>query len=122
MIVLVVLAIVISIFFAVMRGGGGEVSTIERTKLADPAPYINDCIEDELGWFENESRAETRLQDFYDETGVQPYIVLRDYDPALTSDAQKEDWAQEYYEENIDNENTLLYVYFAEEYADDEVG
>ena len=25
-------------------------------------------------------------------------------------------------EENIDNENTLLYVYFAEEYADDDVG
>lgn len=121
-IVLVVLAIVISIIFAVMRGGGDEVSTIERTRLADPAPYINDCIDDELGWFENESRAETRLQDFYDETGVQPYIVLHDYDPALTNDAQKEDWAQAYYEENIDNENTLLYVYFAEEYADDDVG
>ena len=26
------------------------------------------------------------IRDFYDETGVQPYVVLKDYDPSLTSD------------------------------------
>ena len=124
LIVLIIGFIIIAAIFAFVRGGfgSGDVSTIERTKLADPAPYVNDCIVDELGWFDNESRAESRLRDFYDETGVQPYVVLKDYDPSLTSDEQKEAWAQDYYEANIDNENTLLYVYFAEEYTDDEVG
>lgn len=71
-------------FYMAPRGGGstGSVpsSSYNREKLNTGNGYINDCIYDELGWFENESRTESRLKDFYNETGVQPYIVLLDYD------------------------------------------
>lgn len=109
-----------------MFAGGSRTSqvssTINREPLADSAAFINDCIDDELGWFDNISGTERRLRNFYDETGVQPYIVLHDYDPSLTSDEEKENWAMEYYDAHIQNENTFLYVYFAEQDTDNDVG
>ena len=100
------------------RGGGstGSVpsSSYNREKLNTGNGYIIDCIYDELGWFENESRTESRLKDFYNETGVQPYIVLLDYDTYSgkgTSDDDKYNYALDYYENNITNESTFLYVY-----------
>lgn len=114
-----------SSFLGSFTGGSAKSSvssTINREPLTDSAAFINDCIVDELGWFDNISSTERQLQDFYKATGVQPFIVLHEYDPALTSYDDKEQWAEEYYEENIDNENTFLYVYFAEFDTDNDVG
>lgn len=83
---------------------------------------MNDCIIDELGWFNNTSWTASRLSEFWEKTGVQPYIILRAYDPALTTKAQKEQWATEYYDENFDAENIFLFVYFAEKDTDNDVG
>ena len=41
--------------------------------------------------------------------------MLLDYIPGVDSDSQKEEYARQLYEENIDNESTFLYVYFAKE-------
>ena len=113
-------------FYMIPRGGGssGSIpsSSYNREKLSSGNGYINDCIYDELGWFENESRTESRLKDFYNETGVQPYIMLLDYIPGVDSDDQKYAYAQQLYEDNITNESTFLYVYFADEYESDEPG
>ncbi|MBD5470686.1 MAG: hypothetical protein HDR19_06115 [Lachnospiraceae bacterium] len=97
-------------------------STIVRERIDTNTAYMNDCIIDELGWFNNTSRTASRLKEFWEKTGVQPYIILRAYDPALTTDAQKEQWATEYYDENFDAENIFLFVYFAEKDTDNDVG
>lgn len=96
--------------------------TIERHKLETGNSYINDCIIDEIGWFDNVSNTESRLKYFWEETGVQPFIYLRAYDYSLTSDEAKEAWARDYYNRNFVTENVFLYVYFAEEDTDGEVG
>lgn len=103
-------------------GASNQKSTIVREKLETGNAYMNDCIEDELGWFDNVSKTETRLKEFWEETGVQPYIILKDYDPSLTSDKAKEEWAIDYYDANFEAENIFLYVYFAEEDVDNDVG
>lgn len=97
-------------------------STIMRERIDTKNAYMNDCIIDELGWFNNTSRTASRLKEFWKETGVQPYIILRAYDSTLTTDAQKEQWAVEYYDENFDAENIFLFVYFAEKDTDNDVG
>ena len=116
-VLLIFIGILIGMFFSIGRTSGGNViqSSYNREKLDSGNGYINDCIYDELGWFDNVSRTESRLKDFYDETGVQPYIMLLDYIPGIDTDSQKEDYAQQLYEENISNESTFLYVYFAEQ-------
>jgi hypothetical protein len=100
----------------------GTTSTIERTKLDSGNAYINDCIVDELGWFDSVSNTESKLKTFWQETGVQPYIILKAYDPSLTTNAQKDQWAVDYYDSHFDTENIFLYVYFAEEDEEGQVG
>lgn len=128
LILLVVVLAFVSAFFSKMSSGGRSsdsslpASTRNREKLNAGRSFDSGCIVDEIGWFDSVSAAGRQLQTFYDKTGVQPYIVLLQYHPELTTDSQKESYAQEYYEDNIDNEATFLYMYFAEEDVDNEVG
>ena len=128
---LVILFIMVAVFSGMVRStaryGGtssstSQVSTIQREKLESGNAYINNCVIDELGWFERESKTESQLKELWEETGVQPYIILKDYDASLTTDAQKEQWAIDYYDANFDTENIFLYVYFAEQDVDGDVG
>lgn len=118
---LIVFAVLLT---GIFRGSSSSIpaSTYNREKAETGVAYQNDCIVDELGWFTNIPQTERRLQAFYDATGVQPYIVLKAYDSSLTTDAEKEAYANDWYEANIDNEGTFLYMYFAEADADNDVG
>lgn len=90
-------------------------STINREKIENPIPYDNNCIKDELGYVENTSKLSKNLKNFYNKTGIQPYIYLKSYDETLTSDSQKDNYAQNWYEQNIDNEDTFLFVYYEDQ-------
>lgn len=90
-------------------------TSISRTRLEDPPAFDNDCVIDETGEFSNRTRLAKNLKYFYDETGVQPFIIWKDYDPNLKTDTDKRNWAEEYYAANLRN-NTYLYVYFEEQY------
>lgn len=127
----IIILIVIANLLPAMRdtaydGGGvssaSQTSTIKREKLESGNAYINNCVMDEIGWFDNESKTEARLMEFWEETGVQPYIILKAYDAALDTDAKKEQWTVDYYDANFDTENIFLYVYFAEQDIDTDVG
>lgn len=126
-IVLIIVLAFVTIFLSTLSSGGSNhsslaASTRNREKLNTGISFDSDCIIDEIGWFDSVTKAGRQLRTFYDKTGVQPYIVLLQYHPELSSDAQKDAYAQEYYEDNIDNESTFLYMYFAEEDVDNEVG
>lgn len=125
-IVLIIFIIIIAVLYNQMNKNGsfsnGQEITHEREKLDSGVGYRNDCIVDELGWFENISKTESKLQVFYDSTGVQPYIYLKAYDPALTTEDEKLAWAEDYYDRTFTEENIFLYVYFAEENTDVDVG
>ncbi len=111
--------------FSAMRGNSSsstQSSTIVREKLETNNAYINDCIIDELGWFDNTSKTAASLKDFWEETGIQTNIILKSYYASRSTVSEKEAWAINYYDENFDTENIFLYVYFAEEDTDNEVG
>lgn len=122
---LALMVIIIIILFFVL-GNRGQASTrsstIVRTKLNSVSGFDNKCVVDELNWIDNVSKTESRLKEFFNQTGVQPYILLRDYDATLTTDSEKEAWAADYYEEYIKREDAFLFVYFAEEDTDNDVG
>ncbi|MEE1100213.1 MAG: hypothetical protein U0K86_01860 [Agathobacter sp.] len=127
MMALVILCIVLLFAFNGFGGtsyfGGSSVeSTIERTKIETKNAYINDCVVDELGWFDSKSQTADRLRDFWEETGVQPYIMLRAYDPNLKTEEQKQKWAEDYYDSHFDTENIFLFVYFGEFDTDNDGG
>lgn len=112
---LIVFAVVIFSFFMIASDDSDVTSTINREKIENPIPYDNNCIKDELGYVENTSKLSKNLKNFYNKTGIQPYIYLKGYDETLTSDSQKDNYAQNWYEQNIDNEDTFLFVYYEDQ-------
>lgn len=97
-------------------------STQNRERLESGVGYDNNCIIDNIGWFDNVTKTEKSIKKFYDKTGVQPYIVLNAYDSTLLTDTEKEEYAKKWYDEHIKNESTFLYMYFAEPNTDNDVG
>lgn len=112
---LIVFAVVIFSFFMIASDDSDVTSTINREKIENPIPYDNNCIKDELGYVENTSKLSKNLKNFYNKTGIQSYIYLKSYDETLTSDSQKDNYAQNWYEQNIDNEDTFLFVYYEDQ-------
>ena len=102
---LIVFAVVIFSFFMIASDDSDVTSTINREKIENPVAYDNNCIRDELGYIENQGKLSKNLKNFYNKTGIQPYIYLKSYDETLTSDSQKDNYAQNWYEQNIDNED-----------------
>ena len=95
---LIVFAVVIFSFFMIASDDSDVTSTINREKIENPIPYDNNCIKDELGYVENTSKLSKNLKNFYNKTGIQPYIYLKSYDETLTSDSQKDNYAQNWNE------------------------
>ena len=112
---LIVFAVVIFSFFMIASDDSDVTSTINREKIENPVAYDNNCIRDELGYIENQGKLSKNLKNFYNKTGIQPYIYLKSYDETLTSDSQKDNYAQNWYEQNIDNEDTFLFVYYEDQ-------
>lgn len=110
----IILFLVFSMFGCAKNNDDIDYSSYNREKLQSSTSYNANCIVDEESFFENPSQTGKRLKTFYDKTGVQPYIVIQSYDPSLKTDAQKEEYAKEYYDEYINNEDTFLYMYFAD--------
>lgn len=101
---------------------GIPASTVNREKVSDPVSFDTHCVVDQLGWVNNTTSTCEQLKPFYDKTGVQPYVVLAKYNASLTDDSAKEAWAKQWYTEHIDNQDTALFVYFAEQDQDNDVG
>lgn len=120
--IIVAIIFVIAIFSGLSTKGNIPASTQNREKVHTGVAFDNNCIVDEIGWIDNLSKTEKRLQNFYNKTGIQPYVVFHEYDESLKTESEKEAYANKYYEENIDNEGTFLFMYFAEKNTDDDVG
>lgn len=116
-----IMAFILAAFAFSSTSRGAPKSTYNREALSGTS-FDNNCVIDELGWVDNVSRTERDLQAFHKKTGVQPFVYLKAYDPELTTDAAKIKYAEEFYEQEIDNEHTFLMVYFAEADADNDVG
>lgn len=117
---LVVIAIII--LSVVSNYSNKPMSTKNRDKLTNVPAYSSDCITDELDWFDSPGRTGASLEKFYNATGIQPYIYLRAYDPAMTSNATREAMTGQIFEQLGLAENAMLIVYFAEEDTDNDVG
>ena len=123
-IIAVIIAVFIGIFSSIAGGMGNSdipKNTVNREAITPAAAYDYDCIEDEEGWFDDADSAAKDLKSFYNETGVQPYILIHSYDETLTTDDEKLVYAEQYFNENVDNETAFLYVYFSED-NDTDVG
>lgn len=110
----------VGFFFSLVGGGSTQSndyitkSTINREKLhlhvSDKAGYFTD----ECGWIRNRAELEKGLKEFYDSTGIMPYVyiinnVAGDYDP---SSQKLEQFAETAYEKLFDDEGHILLLFW----------
>ena len=117
--IIIVVVLLIALMGALSSSGGIPSSTANREKLSGVSTFNSDCVEDSLGWLNDASKAGKDLKEFYDQTGVQPYIVFNPYDESLTTDQQKDEYAEDWYKNHIDNENTFVFMYFGTQHEGD---
>ncbi|MCD7762245.1 MAG: hypothetical protein LUI14_03405 [Lachnospiraceae bacterium] len=87
-------------------------SESSREKLDTDLIFNSSCVLDETGLVDDTETVGESLEDFFDATGVQPYVYLKSYDSSLSTESKMDDYAQDWYEDNIDNEGTFLLIYF----------
>lgn len=99
---------------------------MQREKLENVGGFNGNCIVDELGWIQNESQVKKAMKYFWDKTGVQPVLYLKEYDPSLgifemskteedaflCGDANSGGWLDEWFEDMGYTETTYAFVYF----------
>ena len=94
-IVTIIIVFVLAFGMKISNNSSIPKSTQNREKITANIAYDNNCIVDNIGWFDNLSKTEKAIKYFYDKTGIQPYVVLNAYDNTLTTDAQKEQYAKD---------------------------
>ena len=119
-IVIAIWMLLIYVLFSVVGGSSSQngsyitKSTVNREKLhlslSDTAGYFTD----ECDWIRNRTVLENGLKDFYDSTGILPYVyiidnVAGDYDP---STEKLEQFAEVCYEELFEDEGHALLVFW----------
>lgn len=121
---LIVLLIVVIVFFNQLQPGGNSsqdteiaVSRTERTPVSGTISYA-DWYLDELGFIDHDTDLTDGLKYFYSQTGIQPYVVLLQYDPSVWTDgkwneAAAEEYLAQIYNETFSDNGHLIFAYFA---------
>ena len=113
-IVVAVIAVmlVIAIFGGLFDGVAGvPASTVERTALPAGTAQVTEFYTDEDGdWVHTPARLEEGLRQFYDETGVWPYVYILP-NGTTTSSKQLTEMAQKLYNELFTDDAHFLLVF-----------
>ena len=101
--------------------GSGDItrSTIEREKLDGQYVTLSDTWYDDsaMGWIASPAVLEDGLKDFYNETGVQPYLVITDQINGDYHPTGDEVWnyANQLYDELFTDEGHMVFVFQCED-------
>ena len=86
-------------------------NTVKREPLEKGAVIETAYYEDNLGWINNKTTLITGLKNFYNLTGIQPYILLVDSIGNNPTDNEIDIYANKYYDEHFEDEAHLLFIY-----------
>lgn len=99
-------------------GSGGSIaqSTYEREKLPDGAVIETAYLTDDAGWFADKSIVESGMKQFYQATGVQPYLYMLP-NGDTTSVSELNTLADELYDRLFRDEAHFLLVFCDDNYG-----
>ncbi len=120
---IVVIIFILLIFFYMMQPSyfsdistSGEItkSTVEREALPKGSVNETGYYTDELGWIKKSSTLLAGMKNFYQETGVQPYLYLTDTvnGSHYPSTAELDAFANSLYDQLFTDEAHILLVFF----------
>jgi len=114
-IVMIVLAVVGLLLFMVSESSGDVIpSTIQRQALPHGSATETEYYKDYLEWIGNQNKLTAGMKNFYNRTGVQPYLYITDNiaDSRNPSDADIEAFCENLYYDLFRDEAHILVVFF----------
>ena len=116
MLIFCAIILIATIAVIVPSGGSNSItpSTVNREPLPRGSVVETGYYTDELGWIGNQTTLTTGMRNFYNKTGVQPYLYITDtiagsHNP---TDAQVETFMNQLYDELFRDEAHVLVVFF----------
>lgn len=121
---IIVIIILIFIFSSFLSDRGSSqneteitVSRTERTAVTGTRTY-GEWYLDQLNFIDHDTDLTDGLKYFYSHTGIQPYVMLLDYDPSVWTDGNwNETAAEEYlaqvYDDTFSDNGHMIFAYFA---------
>lgn len=106
-VIIIFIIIFFSLFYSVL-GKSNQTNTTERNALIGIV-HKTDWYEDDIGWISSKQVLITGLDNFYKETGIQPYVMLIPY--------SKEFWNGDNI--NATNADTYLESVYTEKFSDE---
>lgn len=120
--VLVLFILVVGLFQSLPDSGSSQnseiaVSRTERTAVTGTSTYA-DWYLDELAFIDHDTDLTDGLKYFYSQTGIQPYVMLLEYDPSVWINGEwNENAAEEYlaqvYNDTFSDNGHMIFAYFA---------
>lgn len=92
-------------------------NTTQRTPLSSEV-NMTEWYADEIGWVSSPNVMIQGLEDFYHETGIQPYVLFVKYDSSLWNDdgtlnpAEATEYLEEVYKTTFSDEAHFIFAYF----------
>lgn len=115
LLIVAMLSGVFNCFGSTSSSSGGSItpSTVEREKLPAGAVTETGYYTDELGWIKNETKLLVGMKNFYQKTGVQPYLYITDAINGASSvtDAEAQAFLNEKYDALFTDEAHLLLLF-----------
>lgn len=122
--ILIAIIFVIGLIGAIVDGPDDEEETsanVNATSIvreALPAGSVNETeyYTDEIGWISDEETLEKGMKNFYEKTGVQPYLYITDedaYGESVTDPEELADYSEELYQNLFTDEGHFLLVFFS---------
>lgn len=109
-----VLALIVVAFVALGSGSCSlsdvQASTVQREALPASATIETAYYDDQGGWISSPSKLEAGMRHFYQETGVQPYLVILP-NGSVSSTQQITDLADQLYDQLFDDQGHFLFVF-----------
>ena len=119
LLVVVILVLCISFGMFVAGSGGVTKSTVEREPLPAGAVVETDYYTDEAGWIANASELTSGMREFYQQTGIQPYLYIASQVDGTSSPSvsQCQAYAESLYDTLFTDEAHFLLVFCDDGYG-----
>lgn len=119
----VILVLIVLLFFFVNAAQNQQetssvaVSRTERTAITGTETY-GEWYQDDLGYIDHDTDLTDGLKYFYSQTGIQPYVMLLDYDPDMWKNGKWNESVAEtclagIYNDTFSDNGHLIFAYFA---------
>lgn len=116
--IFIIIILVLFISFQTSKNSNEiTVSRTERTAVTGTSTHSEWYI-DELNFIEHDTDLTDGLKYFYSQTGIQPFVILLDYNPAFWSEgkwseAAAEEYLTQVYTNTFSDNGHLIFAYFA---------